>query len=279
MRRHVLLLAVLGVFLSGCNSSLDADLAADPLDNATRVVLPLDGIVLRTADGQDRRVTRGDSAEVDLLQFDGDTLYGLITNGDPKDGDYRGVQLIVDEDGFVERTGGARLEIDPAPNPPFAAVSFSMKEDDGDRIVLLLGLDLRLSLSETDDDRYQLRPVLRAMKSGDEAEINGSVANALLSDARCNSGAAVYAFLGDDVEPDERDGEGVEPFATAPVLRQGGTASYRLRLLPAGRYTLALTCDGEREDGLNSADPEMAFDATAEVELDEGESATLNLRT
>lgn len=278
MRLHFILLSLPVLAMTACESSLDVDLAADPVDNASRVVLPLDGVVLRTAENEERSVKRDDTADVDLLQFDGDTLFGLISNGDPKDGDYVGVRLRIEEDGFVERLGGDRVPIDPAADSPFAEVEFSVKEDDGDNIALLLALDLRLSLSETNDDRYLLRPVLRAVRSGDEAEVSGTVASALLSDAACNAGAAVYAFRGEDVEPDERDGVGVEPFATAPVLRNlgGGSASYRLRLLPAGSYTLALTCDGEREDGLNAADPDMEFDEVEEVDLDENEFDTVN---
>lgn len=278
MKNPIALLLCTALGLSACESSLDVDLAADPLDNATRVVLPLNGVVLRKAEGEERRVASNDTADVDLLQFDGNTLFGLISNGDVKDGEYRGVRLLVDQDGFLDRANGTRIPIDLDANPPFADVAFSIDEDDGDNIVLLLALDLRLSLSETSNNRFLLRPVLRAVRSGDDAELRGSVASALLSDSACNFGAAVYAFrhasADENVEPDERDGVGVEPYATAPVLSD---RSYRLQILPAGTYTLALTCDGEREDGFDAASPDMSFSNEREVDLDENESRIVDL--
>jgi hypothetical protein len=52
------------------------------------------------------------------------------------------------------------------------------------------------------------------------------------------------------VTPDDLDGVGVEPFATTSVERSPATTAlvYSLRFLPAGDYTLALTCNGYEDE-------------------------------
>lgn len=272
------------LLLAACDPAFDADVAADPpsdpatlADDPMRVILPLEGINLRTEDGEVRRITRGDPALVDLIRFDGQSVFSLLSNRKIREGRYRGVQLLIDaQDAEVQTLAGGVFPIDLSATPPFVPVSFSIKDDD--RESLTLALDLRLSLARRGDDRYQFDPVLRAVRNGDAAQISGTVADTLLSDAACVRGAAIYLFEGAGVEPDERDGAGVEPFATTPVTQSfGSNASYTLRFLPAGDYTLALTCDGEREDGIDAASDDITFGDGIDIELDQGERALLNL--
>lgn len=278
---HRSALLALSLLLGACESSFNADLGADSLDLVDRVQLAIDGLELRRADGTGLRLTRDDTGFPDLLSFQNDTLFSLIANSEIDEGAYTGARLIlaeddaatVGEDSFVLRNASSlRVPIDLPVNPPYAELSFSLDEDDS--VSLILTLDLRLSLSlNTAQTRYQLDPVLRAVQDGDGAEISGLVANSLISRADCLVGAAVYAFAGQDITPDERDGAGVEPMASAPVERAGvnNAARYRLRFMPAGPYTLALSCDGERENGLRVADPELLFDRSFDVEVEEGE--------
>lgn len=281
-------LGVLGLLalLAGCEPAFDVDVAAAPpgptatlAGDPVRISLPLKGVILRTEGGEQRRITRGDPALTDLLRFDGQSVFSLLSNRKIDDGRYRGVQLQIDADNAeVETLDGGLLPIDFSASPPFVPVAFSVKADSNERESLTLVVDLRLSLALRNDQRYQFDPVLRAVRNGDGAEISGTVAATLLTNPGCARGAAVYLFEGQGIEPDERDGVGVEPYATTPVLQSAGsTPRYRLRFLPAGAYTLALTCDGDREDGLDAAAEALEFGAGIDINLDESETTTRNL--
>lgn len=271
-------LTTLAICLCACESSFDVQLVADPVDQIQRVTLPLDGVSLQTTDGQSRDLRLDDAVEVDLLQFELDNPYSLIGNAEIAEGSYRSIQLLIDADGAeLQRLGGGVFPIDLATNTPFADIAFSV--DDDSSVSVDLALDLRLSLSERADNRYRLAPVLRAVLSGDSAQVRGEVSAILLADPDCAIGAAVYLFEGLDIEPDERDGAGVEPIATAPVRNDpfSGLPAYRLGVLTEASYTLALTCDGEFEDGLDAANPEVQFIASYNLELLRAEDRVFNL--
>lgn len=269
-------LAAVALLLAACETSFDARLSADPVDEATRVNLPLEGLALRTRDGQIHSLRLDRAARVDLTVFDLDSPYELIVNHRIDEGDYEAVQLLLDtEDAELQRPDGGVVSVEISGAAPFVPLAFSIDEDGGATVEL--SLDLRLSLSEQDDGRYRLRPVMRAVLAGDGAVVRGEVSPLLLTDAACARGAAVYLFEGRDIEPDERDGRGVEPYATGRVDTQFAPALYRIGVLPAGDYTLALTCDGEFEDGLNAADPPLRFLARETLTLLRGETRVLSL--
>lgn len=272
--RIPLLLASL--LLAACQTEFEADLAADPLDNAERVTLALDGVELERSDGTTVEFERNETGEVDMLQFDGDQLYEVVTDDDTKDdGEFTGIRLLFARNGseYVADDDPTEIDIDTPDDPPFADVDLKIKKDE--RTTVLMAIDLRLSLSvDQDSEEADLSPVVRAVRMEDEADVSDRVGTSFRDSTACETGgAAVYAFEGHDVDPDERDASGVEPFATAPVSSSDGF--YHLILLPAGDYTLAFTCDGDHENGLLAADSDEGIrfaDETHNVTLKDGES-------
>ena len=97
------------------------------------------------------------------------------------------------------------------------------------------------------------------MRTGDAALVQGAVSTTCPAGTSLILGGAVYAFAGADVTADDLDGATPEPYATTGVVlnSDSGQFSYALRFLPAGDYTLALTCRGN-EDELG-ADDELEF--------------------
>jgi hypothetical protein len=277
--RLPLLLA--SVALAACQPEFEADLAADPMDDATRVTIALEGVELEREDGTTVKVERKDTGLPNLISFDGDQSYELVTDSSAKKGTFKGIRLLYANKGseFVGTDSPDVIDIDTPVSEDEDFVPLDFKNKDGDRTTLLVAMDLRLSLQAHEGDNYTLSPVLRAVRPEDEADVSGNVASSLRDGDACTSGgAAVYAFEGadvdvhDDTKPAERDGTDPEPIATAPVSESG---FYHLIVLPAGKYTLAFTCDGEHENGLGVSDSDHGIrfaNKTHNVTLKDGES-------
>jgi hypothetical protein len=149
-------------------------------------------------------------------------------------------------------------------------LSFSIDEDESSEDAFTLTLDLRQSLIfNDDDDEYTLQPHLRSIEDGTSGEITGFVDITCPSGTSLADGGAVYLFTGQDVEPDDRDGVGVEPFATTDLFQTtDARRAYGLRFLPEGDYTIAVTCEGNLESPDTDED-EMDFQMTDNVQVDE----------
>jgi hypothetical protein len=91
------------------------------------------------------------------------------------------------------------------------------------------------------------------------------------------TGGAIYLFSGADVETDDLDGADAEPFATTRVLESTTTGGFRFALsfLPAGKYTLALTCRGNED--LLGVDDTLDFVNIVNVEVEAGDVLQLDL--
>ena len=132
-------------------------------------------------------------------------------------------------------------------------------------------LDLRQSLSFNDnDDEYTFTPVLRAVRTDEISRIEGDLTVTCPSGSSLSEGA-VYLFQGEDITPDDLDNSGVEPYATAPVFTSNNNTTffYSLRVLPQGKYTMALTCKGNDDDP--ATDEDLAFRNVVNVDLNDSE--------
>jgi hypothetical protein len=259
--------AVLGLLLGGCDGTLTADLATDPpADTAIKSVqVNLLGLDFRSGE------------LVDLLDLrDGDPMR-LFTNESLPAGRYTGVRLLFDTD--VDRNvvtkGGGDVPLVLA-DGAYAAVDFTVEDQKSSSEKLSLVLDLRQSLSyEKSKNKYTLTPVLRSVSTDDAARIEGVDTVVCPLGTLLVPGEAVYLFAGSDVSPDDLDGAKAEPFATTSVVRSATTALvYSLRFLPAGDYTLALTCTGN-EDELG-VDNDLRFRNVSNVRVGRGEVVVRN---
>lgn len=277
--------------LAGCESSLDVDVVVQGYAPDTEVVLNLEGVALEpTGSGAAVEIVRNTDLALRVLGDVDPVTTTLISNASPTGGEYRGLRLLFDDDegtlidrrqlpalsGEIDRAEDA----DPA-DDQIAEVAFLFEEDEDNSQSLIVVLDLPLSLSRTDlAGDYLLAPVVRAMESGDQARVTGTVLSTLLTGSDCSDGGiAIYAYPGEDVTPVERIENGaVQPIATTLVEPDGvqGALPYSLSFMPPGVYTLALTCDAEDDNGVEPAEEEMQFFAAANVELDPGQSLRLD---
>ena len=158
-------------------------------------------------------------------------------------------------------------------------MDFSVEEDKRSTETLSLALDLRQSLAFDDaTDEYTFTPVLRSVRTADAAQVSGTVSVACPAGSTMLEDGAVYLYQGTNVDPDDLDGAGAEPFATTRIVQDlpsGGALTYALRFLPAADYTLALTCQGDT-DALGESN-DLVFSNVQNISLGDGESMTLNL--
>jgi hypothetical protein len=261
----------LGLLLGGCDGTLTADLSTDPpADTSIRnVQVNLRGLDFRMSDGTSTTLEFNSGELVDLVDFQVRDSTRLFTNEDLPVGSYTGVRLFFDEDVsenvVTDRDGDTQLVL---ADGEYAAVDFSVEDQQSSNEELSLMLDLRQSLSyDESKDRYTLTPALRSVSTDDAARIEGVVTVVCPLGPLLVPGEAVYLFAGADVSPDDLDGAGVEPFATTSVTRSATAALvYSLRFLPDGEYTLALTCNGY-EDELG-VDDDIRFRNVTNVRID-----------
>ena len=275
-----LLIVALGLVLAGCDARFTVDFGtdapADPDINSVKAnVLGLD---LRRDDGSNVTLEFRTGELVDLIDLkDGDPLR-LFTDEELPAGRYTGVRLLFDED---EGDNAVTAGNDEFPlllaNGEFAAVDFLVEDEERSLEKLTLMLDLRQSLS-FDDSRseYTLTPRLRAIRTDDAARIEGAVTVACPAGTTLATGGAIYLFTGADVQPDDLDGVGAEPLATTRVVDPViASPWYALRFLPAGDYTLALTCRGHEDD--LGVDDDLAFRNVTNVRVDADDVLLRNL--
>jgi len=83
------------------------------------------------------------------------------------------------------------------------------------------------------------------------------------SDSDPNSYNAAYVYAGHNVTPDDIDQsspQGIAPFATSSITYDNASMSYLFEaaFLPAGDYTVALTCNADAED-LDDGNDDLMF--------------------
>jgi hypothetical protein len=275
------LAAVVALVLGGCKSSFDVDLVTGPAPESSTVTVRVEGVDLERIDGDVEELRRNSTGEFTSQGGVQDEVQELVTDGDIKNGEYARIRLRLDDDAGTVRIQGEPDEpIEPSDTADTrdTEVAFDFEDDDEDDVRIVVALDLVLSLSQDEDTgEFTLDPVIRAMETEDAGTISGTIPASRFDDAACDDDTArlrMYAFVGAGVEPDERNGIGAEPIAVADIVRTGPNSdgTYQFRFMPPDDYTLAFTCEGEFENGIEPADDEVIdFSDGEDVRLDPGE--------
>lgn len=269
--------------LAGCDGVFTVDLGTDPPANPAiaDVQANLLGVELRKADSAVTTLEFRDSELVDLRDLaTASTPLRLFTSETLPTGEYTGIRLLFDADvdAKVVDTTGATFPMQLAAGN-FADMDFTVEEDKRSTETLSLALDLRQSLAFDDaSDEYTFTPVLRSVRTADAAQVSGTVNVACPAGSTMLEDGAVYLYRGTNIDPDDLDGAGTEPFATTRIVRDlpsGGVLTYALSYLPAADYTITLTCQGDA-DALGESN-ELVFSNTQNISLDDGEAMTLDL--
>lgn len=215
---------------------------------------------------------------VDLLQLTGDRTIELLT-GSFTEGNIHWIRLYVDFD--PEKTyiqiNGTRYPlrcVSCEKNGLKVNSTFEVLAD----MTNAYTLDFDLQKSITDPQSgidYILRPTIRVVKSEVAGSIRGTVDPTLISGLGGSEGCSVYVYEGNDAVTDDiyiPDGMPVPVTHNNPVMAavvglnsMNELYEYHAAFLPAGAYTIALTCDAELDDPMLDDDNVSFYGAVNKI--------------
>lgn len=269
------------LLLAGCESSFSVDMAVSSPESLERLEVTLRGVELLEEDGGVVAVEADDPGTVDLLQNGPDVLHRLISGADIPEHRYRGLRLLLDEQGSeAEFSNGDRVPVALSLTQPFMPLDIRVRSEDNTDAVLVL--DLRFSVA----DRRSVSGgvVLQQAGSAADAQVTGGLAGtvdeAVVSRGNCagvTQGYALYLFNGERSSANDFLEESADrPLRSATLTRSGssGDFSYRFIEVPEGRYTLAFTCQADLDDPFTRE--ALVFRELTIVDVDSGADTRLD---
>ncbi|HEY3860201.1 MAG TPA: DUF4382 domain-containing protein [Gammaproteobacteria bacterium] len=264
MKLTTLIMAFGLLALGGCNGgssdgNINIDITDSPTDQATSVVVEFTGVVAQPAAGKAVSYRFPTPVQIDLAQLQDGTSASLLQNLQLPAGHYRWLELEVSatpgaKDSSVTLDSGAvqGLVLTAGGQASLRMASgFDVQANEGSSFIV--DFDARRSVlppaaGSTD---FQLQPVLRMLDERAASNIVGSVPGNLAAAAGCVP--VVYVYRGTDATPADLDSAtpaATQPITEAPVALNTDFGAYRFTAayLPAGTYTLAFTCDADKDD-------------------------------
>ncbi|MGD8925586.1 MAG: DUF4382 domain-containing protein [Thioalkalispiraceae bacterium] len=256
-----------------------------PIDNADAVIIFFNEATLHGPNGDIHiKVYDPDTGllgrSIDLLQLQGGMWTGLFDDVVVA-GHYSWIRLNLDLSRSYIQIGGEpyALRCTSCENSSFRLNrSFDVATDGV--MSLMLDFDLRKSITDpTSGADYILRPTVRVVETAASGDVMGEIDQQLITDLGGYSGCSVYAFTGNDAVADDiyipvnmivPEGQN-NPVSTARVMYDNNIYYYTLSYLPAGEYTLALTCDADMDSA--STDDVLMFSTPINVTVIAGDTS------
>lgn len=279
VRLPVIMMFAASLLLSACGGSSNSkspatgtasvDITDAPVDDVIQVHLTVHRISLKPESGPAFDYIPDEPIVVsNLLDLQGTNAAPLLPDSEVRAGRYNWIRLYISggfPDSYVVTDEGGSVDLFipgqqgmPSDDTRFLQLVSGFIVPAGGNADFTLEVDLRRALTKPNgSDHYLLRPALRITDNTDTGSLSGSVDAALLSDESCtndlvsDTGNAVYLFSGSDAIPNDVhiDDAGVpigdnNPLTTANVTLDvdSGLYVYSIGFVPAGDYTVALTC-------------------------------------
>ena len=112
-----------------------------------------------------------------------------------------------------------------------------------------------------------MTPVLRLVSADNFGHVRGEIDPALLTAGSCSDPMvdtfnAIYVYNGHNVSPDDinqTSNQNTDPVTTGKIAYDTAAAKYiyEAAFLPAGKYTIAFTCNSDKDD--LEADNDLKF--------------------
>lgn len=262
---------------SAATGTLNLALTDAPVDNADEVVIEFTGVEVK-AGAELIDITYDTPRQIDLLTLTGGVSETIVDGQVLPAGQVEWIRLKVNATSGGDPLDDSYIVIMGTPYPltiPSGAqtglkLNRPITIPENGIASFTIDFDLRKSVHEAAGN-YILRPTLRLVDNSTIGALSGTVD---LTAALCADPAAVYVFEGAGVAPDDVDGIGPDPVATASV--DPATGDYTVAFLPAGEYTAAFTCDAADDAPDTDDDAVVSFSGTTDVSITAGQTTTLD---
>jgi hypothetical protein len=271
------------------SGTIEVGIADAPVDNAEAVVIHFTHATLHGPGGNTTvmvydPVTGNPGRSIDLLRFQGGMWTGLFDDVVTA-GQYSWIRLTLDlSQSYIQIAGEPyALRCTSCENNGYK-LNRSFEVVANGTQTLMLDFDLRKSITDpSGDDVYILRPTVRVIEVAASGDIEGVIDPGLIEDLGGYNGCSVYAFRGNDAQlddiyipidmpvPDEQN----NPISTGKVTLENNIYSYMIPFLPAGDYTVALTCDADMDSA--ATDDVLTFSVPVNVPVVAGQSSNRDL--
>jgi len=246
-----------------------------PVDDVQEVWVKFSAVEFKPEGGAPVLNPLSPAQSLNLLEFQNGRAAVLVNDAVLPAGRYEWIRLVVDNvpnvrDSYV-MANGAECEL----TVPSGAESglkmnrgFELTADGS--VALTVDFDLRKSLHAPPGQKnmmgactqgYLLRPTLRLVQDSEVGAIAGTIDPSRFSGV-VGCVPSVYVFAG-SVTPDDDDGDGDSVIAVTPDTTGGSNvaAPYKATFLPPGNYTVAYTCNGDKDDPATDDSASVIFDA------------------
>lgn len=293
MNAKFLIPAVLAsLLLTGCNGSgngrISIGLTDSPMDNASAAVVEFTGVTFMPDSGAAITYTFPLAQQIDLAQLQNGNWTSLVGSFTLPAGHYQYLELQIaasgsGTDSYLTLNDGTQHALVLGPTGTqglrarYLTDGFDINADTTE--MFTIDFDMRKSvLAPTPPSTaYVLQPSMRMVKDDTVGNIIGTVSPALIGTG-CTP--VVYTYAGSVSNPTDLDSSApasTQPVSESPVKLNTNTGSYEFTAayLPAGTYTLALTCEAAA-DNPAQADA-ISFEFTGTVPATQGETNRVSL--
>jgi len=258
-----------------------------PVTEAMEVVVQFTGVEVKARnDGAPEVFDFTTPRSIDLLALDGGGSEVLLNDVVLPAGEYEWIRLKVNagrdgSDSYIVTSTGQHPLFIPSGNETGLKLVQGFTVGVGEAVDFTIDFDLRKSVIAPPglSPMYLLKPALRLIDNLEVGAIAGTVGGDSLpgqiADGTCEP--AVYLYAGTGVTPDDYGGAGVAPLASTAVYPPGANNvdyHYRLAFVPAGSYTVALTCDADLDDA--ETDDTIGFIDPQDATVVKGETTTVD---
>ncbi len=260
-----------------------------PVDESLAVVIQFDAVDAKVSDALNptyeySRFKIKPAKQIDMLTLSGGNSQVLIDEPSQPATRWNWIRLVISAgnqatDSWIDTSTGRHVLYLPDSNEGQLAIHQPFDIPIDGTADLTIDFDLRQSIipPESPGGAYILDPVLRIVDTAQAGSIEGAVDPSLATSEGCVP--VVYGFTGAGVAPDDIDRVAPEPVTEGAVALDNASGEFRWSLdwLPAGAYTVALSCQGDLDRPDRDDTPELGFQVARNATVVAGQATHVDL--